>query len=529
MNSHRGVYAIARREVLRMSRAWKMQIVFPIVFWPAFVLLLGTIFGGRIGSLGGTGFRHFLLPGMYTMAMSVMVPLSAAAAIWQASHDGYLDAVLCAPLRSTAVALGYVVGIAVRPLAVGAALVSVACLLDAPPERPLVLLIGGVLTIALLVAFGLALGLSCRKYETLYFAGNLPRMLTFVSGSFFPISLLGAGLRQLVWLNPLFYPTQAVRAGMIGTADAPVWLSLAVTAALATAAMGILLSLFSAARPTAARPRRGAASQPRSAAQRASHGAGRDVGPERRRRGVVALARQQAGRASRAWPSQLVFPVVTHALNAISWGLVLGKLIGPIDGTDYKRFLAPGVCAVAIGFTAAQASAAITWQAKHDRYLDDVLAAPLHPAEVVLGYALGLSLRPVLVGVGTLSVAVLLLTAPIERPWVLLAAIMLTIVTWVAAGLILGVSCRDQQRLGFFILMHELLANVSGYLFGIGGIGPPFRMLVWLNPIFYQVQAVRAGMIGTADAPLWLSLTVSAALMVAAVATALWVFTTGRA
>jgi ABC-2 type transport system permease protein len=48
------------------------------------------------------------------------------------------------------------------------------------------------------------------------------------------------------------------------------------------------------------------------------------------------------------------------------------------------------------------------------------------------------------------------------------------------------------------------------------------------NPLFYLVQAVRYGFLGTSDVSIWLALGVTAALAIPAYLWAQWLFTSGR-
>jgi ABC-2 type transport system permease protein len=56
----------------------------------------------------------------------------------------------------------------------------------------------------------------------------------------------------------------------------------------------------------------------------------------------------------------------------------------------------------------------------------------------------------------------------------------------------------------------------------------PWHEISHLNPIFYLLNAVRYGFLGTADVSVGLSLAVCSALAAAVVAWSSWLFRTGR-
>jgi ABC-2 type transport system permease protein len=62
------------------------------------------------------------------------------------------------------------------------------------------------------------------------------------------------------------------------------------------------------------------------------------------------------------------------------------------------------------------------FDAKRERYIDDVLISPITPFQMALAYVLGGVLRGMLVGVGTFALAIPLVGLPMEHPLLLLAS-----------------------------------------------------------------------------------------------------------
>ena len=85
------------------------------------------------------------------------------------------------------------------------------------------------------------------------------------------------------------------------------------------------------------------------------------------------------------WTQTIVAPVLSSFLFILVFGLSLGGRIKQIDGVDYDVFIVPGLITMAMVQAAYANNSASVFQARFDRYLNDVLAAPMRPWEVNLG------------------------------------------------------------------------------------------------------------------------------------------------
>jgi ABC-2 type transport system permease protein len=72
------------------------------------------------------------------------------------------------------------------------------------------------------------------------------------------------------------------------------------------------------------------------------------------------------------------------------------------------------------------------------------------------------------------------------------------------------------------------LTFLGGVFYSIDVLPSPWEELSHANPIFYLVQSVRYGFLGTSDVSVWLALAVTATLAAVCVAWSTWLFATGR-
>ena len=96
----------------------------------------------------------------------------------------------------------------------------------------------------------------------------------------------------------------------------------------------------------------------------------------------------------------MLAPVVSSVLFIVVFGLSLGSRISGIGGVPYDVFIVPGLAAMAMAQAAYSNNSSSIFQARSDRYIHDVLAAPMHPWQMNLGLSVGGAYRALVIGVG---------------------------------------------------------------------------------------------------------------------------------
>jgi ABC-2 type transport system permease protein len=243
----RGLAWLAARECLRVSKLWTQTMLAPVVSSILFILVFGLSLGSRIKQVSGFEYDVFIVPGLIAMAMAQAAYSNNSSSIFQARSDRYIDDVLAAPMRPWQMNLGLTVGGAFRAVLIGIALGALAIpLTGAPIERPLPLVVAALLLVALFGALGVVVGIYAETFDHHTFVNNIVILpLTFVGGVFYSVDVLPAPWQELSHANPLFYVVNALRYGFLGASDVSVWLSFAVTAAIAAAMVAWSQYLFS--------------------------------------------------------------------------------------------------------------------------------------------------------------------------------------------------------------------------------------------------------------------------------------------
>jgi ABC-2 type transport system permease protein len=248
-----------------------------------------------------------------------------------------------------------------------------------------------------------------------------------------------------------------------------------------------------------------------------------------RRRGLIALSARESHRVLKLWTQTVAAPILSSFLFILVFGLSLGGRIKHIDGVDYDVFIVPGLIAMAmIQATYANNSASV-FQARFDRYLNDVLAAPMRPWEINLALSIGGVVRALLIGAGLLACSLAVVDVPVRHPVELAVAVALALVLFSSFGVIVGIYANAWDHTAFVTNIVILpLTFLGGVFYSVDTLPSPWHEISHANPIFYLLNAVRYGFLGTSDVSVALSLAITGALAAAMVAWSSWLFRTGH-
>ncbi len=238
------------------------------------------------------------------------------------------------------------------------------------------------------------------------------------------------------------------------------------------------------------------------------------------RRGMLALAWREVRRVLSLWTQTILPPVLTAVLFLAVFGGALGDRIREIEGIPYLEFILPGLLVMTVASQAFANNSTSLFQAKSEGYIEDVLTSPLRPWQLALAYMAGGLVRGF-----TAALAVALLALPfagrLERPGVAVAALLLTGLVFSLLGVITGIWAETFDQHSFVAgIVITPLGLVAGVFYSARTVGEPWETLTRFDPIYYLVDATRAGMTGFHESPVWTSLVVAAVVSIAAFAVA---------
>jgi ABC-2 type transport system permease protein len=216
-----GFKTIVIREYGRIIRIWGQTIVPSVVTSVLYFAIFGSVFGRRVGTMGGFDYRQYIAPGLIMMAVITNSYGNVVASFFGAKFGKHVEELLVSPLPNWVIVAGYAAGGVVRGILVGAAVTAVSLLFAHLHVHH----VGAVLAALLLTSLIFSLG----GFLNAMFAKNFDQVnwipsfvltpLTYFGGIFYSVSLLPEWARQLSYLNPILYMVNAFRFGFLGVSD----------------------------------------------------------------------------------------------------------------------------------------------------------------------------------------------------------------------------------------------------------------------------------------------------------------------
>ena len=219
------------------------------------------------------------------------------------------------------------------------------------------------------------------------------------------------------------------------------------------------------------------------------------------------LLEREVLRFLKIWYFTVAGHVISALLFVVVFGFALAGRVSGVPGIPYAQFILPGLAAQAmlnVGYINGTTS---LFEARHYRYVNDVLASPLRWWEVNAALVTGGIVREVLTGATILVVGMPLTGIGVRRPAILLAAAVAVLVIGAQLGVLVGSYARSlDQVYAIETLLVLPLGFLGGIFYAVTRLPGPWRLASELNPAFYVVQALRIGFLGRGDVPSGLAL-----------------------
>lgn len=245
---------------------------------------------------------------------------------------------------------------------------------------------------------------------------------------------------------------------------------------------------------------------------------------------VLWLIEREVLRFLNIWQYTIVGPILSAVLFIVVFGAVLDRHVDTIVGVPYGQFIVPGLFAqaiVTVGFINGTTS---LFEARRDRYINDVFASPLRWWEINAALVTGGIVRGIIVGSGVLAIGLPLThTGGVARPFVFLFGTVGVLLVAAQVGVIAGSLAKSLDHLYAMESVIVLpLGFLGGVFYSVDQLPHVADVLSRINPVLWLVQVERIGLLGQGDVSAVAALIVVWAL---AVALSIWsaaIFGTNR-
>lgn len=243
-----GLWTLYKKEVRRFLKVSFQTVAAPVATTLLYMVVFSLAIGVTREAPGGLPFVVFLGPGLIMMGLLNNAFANSSSSLIVAKVQGNTVDFLMPPLSAGELAAAFIGGAITRGVLVAAASAAVIVPFASLPVAHLwAIVFFGVGAAAMLGMAGVIAGVWAEKFDHLAVITNFIIMpLTFLSGTFYSISILPEPFQTISHVNPFFYLIDGFRYGFIGYADGNIAIGVAVTlvinAVLLVACYGVLRS-----------------------------------------------------------------------------------------------------------------------------------------------------------------------------------------------------------------------------------------------------------------------------------------------
>lgn len=198
--------------------------------------------------------------------------------------------------------------------------------------------------------------------------------------------------------------------------------------------------------------------------------------------------------------SRIIGSLGQPLLFLFALGFGLSPIFKAAGGGDYIQFLAPGVIAMTVLFTAVFTGMEIIWD-KQFGFLKETLVAPVSRFEIMMGKTLGGATVSTIQGLLVFLAAFAIGFRPESYAMLPLAFLFLVLIAFMfsALGTVIASRLDDMQAFPLIInFVVQPLFFLSGALFPLENIPVILKFITTINPLTYGVEGLRFALSGSA-------------------------------
>jgi len=202
----------------------------------------------------------------------------------------------------------------------------------------------------------------------------------------------------------------------------------------------------------------------------------------------------------RYWRSKarVIGSLAQPILFLVALGFGLGPVFEKAGGGSYIEFLAPGIIAMSILFTAMFNGIEIIWDRQFG-FLKETMVAPVSRYKIMLGRTLGGATVAVFQGIVVFLISLLIGFRISSISAVIIAFVFMFLIAMLFTAFGTAVASKLEDMQGFQLIINFIIMPLfflSGALFPIDGLPGILKIIIRLNPLSYGVDGVRGALTG---------------------------------
>jgi ABC-2 type transport system permease protein len=199
--------------------------------------------------------------------------------------------------------------------------------------------------------------------------------------------------------------------------------------------------------------------------------------------------------------------LVTRSVQPVLWLLIFGETFNrihaiPTGKLDYLDFVAPGIIAQSGVFVAIFYGIQIIWE-RDAGVLTKLLVTPTPRSALIIGKSFATSIRAIAQVAVMLVLCLILGVSLTDAPLRILATVLVVTLGAVffscLSMTIAGIALRRDRLLGIGQMITMPLFFASNALYPVSLMPAPLKVLSAINPLSYEVDALRGMLVGTSS------------------------------
>lgn len=212
---------LVTKEILRFTRLWSQTLLPPAITMSLYFLIFGKFIGSQIREIDGFSYIQFIVPGLVLMSIMTSSYANTTSSFFLAKFNKSIEEMLVSPMPNLTILVGYMLGGALRGIAVGAIVLFISFLFThVPIAHPFAVLSMALLSSMVFSLGGLINGIYAKRFDDISFIPTFVLTpLTYLGGVFYSIDQLSPGWRKVSMLNPILNMVDTFRFGILGASD----------------------------------------------------------------------------------------------------------------------------------------------------------------------------------------------------------------------------------------------------------------------------------------------------------------------
>ena len=225
-----GFLTLYKKEVQRFTKIPLQTIAAPAATGLLFMVIFTTAIGSAKTNYHLESFKGFLFPGLVMMTIIQNAFMNNSSSILMSKVQGNIVDLLMPPLLDLEIVIAFTLAGITRGIIVAIATAAVMIpFIDLQIHNLGVIIFFSVFASAIMALIGFISGIWAEKWDLLGTVGNFVIVpLSFLSGTFYSISVLPEPIQRVSLFNPFFYMIDGFRYGFIGASDASLFVSFSV-------------------------------------------------------------------------------------------------------------------------------------------------------------------------------------------------------------------------------------------------------------------------------------------------------------